>query len=239
MVSIFHTLISEPLYGGLVFLIGFLPSFDVGVVIIIFTILIKIVLLPLSIKASRSQLEMKSAEGDLAIIKERYKDKNEQGLKVMEYYKEKGMNPFTGIFVILIQIPILIGLYRVFIGLPTINVSLLYSFIPVPSSVDMMFLGIVDMSQKSLILAVLVGITTYFQTSIATSGQTPTADKNVQSDIAKAMSFQMKYFLPPFITIVIYNISSAVALYLFVNNLFSIAQELYIKRKYHKSIAVV
>ncbi|TSC70547.1 MAG: preprotein translocase subunit YidC [Parcubacteria group bacterium Gr01-1014_46] len=239
MTSIFHTIISEPLYSGLVFLINLLPFFDVGVVIIIFTIITKLVLLPLSIKASRSQLEMKSAEKDLALIKEKYKDKNEQGVKIMEYYKEKGMNPFTGIFIILIQIPILIGLYRVFIGLPEINTSLLYSFISIPPSVDMMFLGLINMAEKSLILALLVGITTYFQTSIATSGQTESQDKSKQSEMAKAMSFQMKYFLPPFITIIIYNISSAVALYLFVSNLFSIVQELYIKRKYHKSIAVV
>ncbi len=239
MTSIFHTLISEPLYSGLVFLINLLPFFDVGVVIIIFTIIVKIILLPLSIKASKSQLQMKSAEKDLNLIKERFPDKTEQNIKVMEYYKDKGVNPFTGIFIILIQIPILLGLYRVFIGLPTINTSLLYSFIPVPAHINMMFLGLINMSEKSLILAVLVGITTYFQTSIATSGQNAVADKSKQGDLAKAMSFQMKYFLPPFITIIIYNISSAVALYLFVSNIFSIVQELYIKKKYHKSIAVV
>lgn len=238
MVNIFHTLVSEPLYSGLVFLIEKLPFFDVGVVIIIFTIIIKLILLPLSIKASKSQLEMKSAEKDLAIIKERYPDKSEQGVKVMEYYKEKGMNPFTGIFVVLIQIPILIGLYRVFIGLPDINTDLLYSFVTVPESINMIFLGLVNMADKSLILAILVGITTYFQTSLATS-PSPTNDTSKQGDLAKAMSFQMKYFLPPFITIIIYNISSAVALYLFVSNLFSIAQEYYIREKYHKSIAVV
>lgn len=240
MVNIFHTIVSEPLYNGLIFLINLLPFFDVGVVIIIFTIITKIVLLPLSIKASKSQLEMKSAEKDLALIKDKYKDKTEQGVKIMEYYKEKGMNPFTGIFVVFIQIPILIGLYRVFIGLPKINTDLLYSFISVPDNVNMIFLGLVDISQKSLLLAVLVGITTYFQTSLATSTQNSSTDtKSTQNDIAKAMSFQMKYFLPPFITVVIYNISSAVALYLFVSNLFSIAQEYYIRNKYHKNIVVV
>lgn len=239
MTAIFHTLISKPLYSGLVFLLDTLPFFDVGVVIIIFTIIIKIILLPLSIKASKSQLEMKSAEGDLAVIKEKYKDKGEQNIKIMEYYKEKGMNPFVGIFIILIQIPILIGLYRVFLGLPEINPSLLYGFVGMPESINMMFLGIVNMADKSLILALLVGITTFFQTSIATSGKNNTEATNKQGDFAKAMSYQMKYFLPPLITIIIYNISSAVALYLFVSNVFSIVQELYIKKKYHKSIAVV
>lgn len=237
MTSIFHTLVSEPLYSGLVFLINSLPFFDVGVVIIIFTIITKIVLLPLSIKASKSQLEMKSAEKDLAVIKDKYTDKTEQSVKVMEYYKEKGINPFSGILILLIQLPILIGLYRVFLGLPTINPDLLYSFIPAPETINMMFLGFVDMSQKSLVLALLVGITTYIQTSIASSVQPQ--DSGKQNELAKAMAFQMKYFLPPFIAVIIYNISSAVALYLFVSNVFSIVQELYIKNKYHKSIVVV
>lgn len=239
MISIFHTLVSEPLYNGLIFLINKLPFFDVGVVIIIFTILIKIILLPLSIKASKSQLQMKSTEKDIALIKEKYKDKGEQGIKVMEYYKEKGINPFTAILVVFIQIPILIGLYRVFIGLPEINTNFLYSFTTIPETINMTFLGLVNMGEKSLILAVLVGITTYIQTSLATSGQKDEVKTGSQGDFAKAMSFQMKYFLPPFITVIIYNISSAVALYLFVSNLFSIAQEYYIKQKYHKSITVV
>ncbi len=238
MTSIFHTLVSEPLYSGLVFLINSLPFFDVGVVIIIFTIITKIVLLPLSIKASKSQLEMKNAEKDLAVIKQKYTDKSEQSLKVMEYYKEKGINPFSGILILLIQLPILIGLYRVFLGLPKINLDLLYSFVPAPETINMMFLGFVDMSQKSLVLALLVGVTTYIQTSIVSSGQT-TGGQDSQNEIAKAMAFQMKYFLPVFITVVIYNISSAVALYLFVSNVFSIAQELYIKNRYHKNIVVV
>jgi YidC/Oxa1 family membrane protein insertase len=239
MTSIFNTLISEPLYSGLVFLINTLPFFDVGVVIIIFTIITKIILLPLSIKASKSQLEMKGAEKDLAHIKEKYSDKSEQSIKMMEYYKEKGINPFSGILILIIQLPILIGLYRVFLGLPTINPDLLYSFIPAPATINMMFLGFADMSEKSLILALLVGITTYFQTTIASSGMNQTSDNSKQGELAKAMAFQMKYFLPVFITVVVYSFSSAVALYLFTSNLFSIAQELYIKRKYHKSIVVV
>lgn len=242
MGNLFNKIIEEPLYSGLVYLINLLPFFDVGVVIIIFTILVKIILLPLSIKASKSQLEMKSAEKDLNLIKEKYKDKGEQSLKMMEYYKEKGINPFSSIFIVLIQIPILLGLYRVFLGLPVIKTEWLYSFVPSPATVDMLFLGLIDISQKSLVLALLVGITTYFQTSLASSGLND--DKSGQNastggDFAKAMSFQMKYFLPPFITIIIYNISSAVALYIFVSNLFSIAQEIYIKKRYHKSIAVV
>ncbi len=239
MITIFNTLVSEPLYSTLIFLINKMPFFDVGVVIIIFTILTKIVLLPLSIKASKSQLEMKNAEKDINLIKEKYKDSPEQGLKIMDYYKEKGINPFIAIFIVFIQIPILIGLYRVFLNLPEIKTDWLYGFIEIPSSINMLFLGLIDISEKSIVLAVLVGVTTYLQTSLATSKSGEEKQTNKEGDFAKAMSFQMKYFLPPLIAVIIYNVSSAVALYLLVSNIFSIVQEYYIKQKYHKSIAVV
>jgi len=67
------------------------PFFDAGVIIIIFTIIIKIIILPLSIKASKAQIEMKSTEKDLQTIKENYKnDKAEQSKKIMEYYMNIG-----------------------------------------------------------------------------------------------------------------------------------------------------
>ena len=76
-----------------------------------------------------------------------------------------------------------------------INPDYLYSFIPIPETINMMFLGFVDMAEKSLVLALLVGITTYFQTSIASSGQNQVSDGSKQGELAKAMAFQMKYFL--------------------------------------------
>jgi YidC/Oxa1 family membrane protein insertase len=243
MTSIFHAVISEPLYNGLIFLMSLLPFFDAGVIIIIFTIIIKFILLPLSIKASRAQLQMKSTEKDLALIKERYKDnKEEQTKKTMEYYKEQGINPFASFFILLVQLPILIGLYRVFLksGLPEINSALLYSFISAPIAVNMMFLNLINISQKSLSLALIAGITTFIQMKLANpSSKDGDKSTGVQSDIAKAMSLQMKYFLPIFMAFIAYTISSAVALYLITSNIFAICQEYYIKKKYHKSVTIV
>ncbi len=241
MISIFHTVISEPLYNGMILLMDTLPFLDAGVIVIIFTIVVKIILLPLSIKASKAQLQMRGTEKDLQAIKEKYKDNKEQiGIKTMEYYKEKGINPFSGILILIIQIPILIGLYRVFLvsGLPEINTSMLYSFVGVPESVDMMFLGLINISKKSLILALLAGITTFYQVKIA-SGSNNKSDSPVQqSDMAKAMSTQMKYFLPVLMTFVGYTVSSAIAIYLVTSNVFAIVQEIYIKKRYHKAVFV-
>ncbi len=220
------------------------PYFDEGVIIIIFTIVIKFILLPLSIKATKSQIEMKSIEKDLNQIKEKYKDnKEEQSKKTIDFYKEKGINPFAGFLILILQLPILIGLYRVFLksGLPDINVSELYSFVHAPSAdtINMVFLNMINISDKSLLLAVISGITAYFQISLANSSQAPAGEGQTQNEIAKAMAMQMKYFFPLLIGFISYTISSAVAIYIITSNVFAIAQEYYIKKKYHKVTLVV
>jgi YidC/Oxa1 family membrane protein insertase len=241
MLSLFRTIISEPLYNGFIFLMGSLSFFDAGVIIVIFTIIVKLILLPLSIKASLAQIQMKSTEKDLALIKEKYKDnKEEQSRKTLDYYKEKGINPFASIFILLIQLPILIGLYHVFIksGLPSINETILYPFVSsfLPLDVNMFFLGLINIAEKSVILAIIAGVTTYFQIKLSSA---QTADSAPQSEIAKAMTMQMKYFFPILMTFIAYTISSAIALYLITSNVFAIAQEIYIKKKYHKAVTVV
>lgn len=242
MSYLFNLTISKPFYNGLILLMKILPFFDAGVIIVIFTIIVKLVMLPLSIKASKAQLEMKGIEKDLNAIKEKYKDnKEEQSKKTIEYYKEHGINPFASIFILIIQLPIIIGLYRVFLksGLPIINTTLLYSFVSAPASVNMIFLGLINISEKSIVLAVIAGITTYFQISLASKSQRDDSGQGTQNDIAKAMALNMKYFFPVLMTFIAYSISSAVALYLITSNVFAVGQEIYIKKKYHKSVTVV
>ena len=224
----------------MILLINIFPFFDAGVVVIIFTIIIKFILLPLSIKASKAQIEMKSIEKDLQLIKEKHKDsKEEQSRKTIEYYKEKGINPFVGLFILILQLPIIIGLYQVFLksGLPTINTALLYSFVSVPTQVNMVFLSVINIADKSVFLAILAGVTTYFQISIATGP--PSTGSGKQGDIAKAMQVQMKYFFPILVIFISYSISAALSLYWITSNVFAILQEIYIKKRYHKAVTVV
>ncbi len=242
---IWTTIITKPFYNAFIFLMHLLPFADAGVIIVIFTIIIKFILFPLSIKASRAQLQMKSIEKDLADIKEKYKDnKEEQSKQTIEYYREKGINPFASFFILLVQLPIIIGLYRVFLksGLPVIDTALLYSFVPAVASVNMMFFGLIDIAQKSLVLAILAGLTTYIQLDQASKTQAAAAPsqsgKSMQADIAQTMTKQMKYFFPIIVIFISYSISAAVALYWITSNVFAIVQEIYIKKKYHQAVFV-
>src|SRR5437588_585417 len=111
--TIYHLIISYPIYNGLILLIRLFPFFDVGIIVIIMTIIVKLILLPLAIKVSKSQIEMKTHEKALNAIKEKYgHDKEEHGRQTLEYYKKNKLNPFASVFIIFIQLPIIIGLYR-------------------------------------------------------------------------------------------------------------------------------
>ncbi len=234
MLALLKAVFYQPLYNGLIFLIAVLPGASAGLGVVLLTVCIKLLLFPLSQKAARFQLLMKEHEGEVNRIKERHKnDKQAQGKAIMEFYREKNINPFAGILPIFIQIPVVIALYYVFFqgGLPAVDLPLLYSFVPAPEAVDMHFLGI-DIAGKSLLLAILVGITQYFQGRLALPPPKPrSSTPSLGEDLAHGMHLQMKYMMPVFMAFVSFAVSGAVALYFLTSNVFTIGQELYLRRR--------
>jgi YidC/Oxa1 family membrane protein insertase len=241
MSSLFNTFFYEPLYNGLIFLMDLLPWFDAGVIVILFTILIKFLLFPLSKKASLTQMAMKEIEPDLEKIRTTHKDNREEvARKTMELYRQKKVNPFSTILVVLIQLPIIFALYFVFLrsGLPILNEGLLYSFIPHPESIDMNFLGLFDITQKSVVLAFLAGISSFIQMRIAAPAMpAPKKDGSkatFRDELARSMSIQMRYIFPIIVFFISFTISGVVALYWFTSNVFTIFQELALKKMREK-----
>lgn len=235
MSYLFNLFFYQPLYNGLVLLIDILPWVDIGVVVVLFTCVVKLVLFPLSKKSVLTQIKMKEIQPELDAIKEKYKDnKQEQALKVMALYKERKINPFSGILLIFIQIPIIFALYFVFLkgGLPNIKTDLLYSFVKVPSSVSALFLGFMDITQKSYAMAFLAALTQFFQVRFAMPKvkKTTPNQPSFKDDLAKSMSVQMKYILPVIIFFIARGLPAVVALYWTTSNLFTIGQELYLRR---------
>ncbi len=237
---IWHSFFFDPVYNGLVFFIDVVPGGDVGIAIILITVLVKVLLLPLSLKAARTQRLMRELEPKLKEIKEKFKDKREeQARAMMDLYKEAGLNPFASILLIFIQIPIIIALYlAVYRGggvpLPDINVDLLYAFIPSPETVNMMFVGLIDMAGKSLPLALLAGATQFVHAQLSFPKPEPKkegAEASFKDDFARSMQMQMRYVMPLIITVVAYTISAAIGLYFVVSNLVAIAQEVLVKKE--------
>ena len=238
--TLFNSGIYNPLYNGLVFLIDIVPMADVGMAVIILTILVKLLLFPLAQKVARTQVVMKKIQPQIDELKKKLKDdKPEQTRKTLELYKEHNINPFFGFLVILIQLPIILGLYWVFYkgGLPTIDTAILYSFIPEPDKVNMLFIGLVAMGGKSAVLAGLAGITQFINMQIVmpTAPKASSSDKpSIKEDMARSMHMQMKYVMPVIITVIAYTISAAVALYWVTSNVFAIGQELWVRKNIKK-----
>lgn len=237
MSSIFHTVLYQPLYNAFITLVAFLPWFDAGVLVIIFTALVKLVIFPLSKKAVSAQMELKAIEPELAAIREKYKDdKQEQAKRTMLVYQEKKINPFSSIVVVLIQLPIIFALYYVFLrsGLPALNEGLLYAATPRPGALNMNFLGIINITHKSVFLALLAGVTSFFQIrySVPAYKKDTTKTPTFTDDLAKSMNTQMRYVFPFIVVFISYSISGVVALYWATSNVFTLGQEMVIRKRY-------
>ncbi|MFH0846357.1 MAG: YidC/Oxa1 family membrane protein insertase [Patescibacteria group bacterium] len=242
--NIFNIFFFNPIYNGLILLIDNFSWVDMGIAVILITLVVKILMLPLTKKSIKLQLQTKKIEPQLKEIKEKYSDnKEEQARLIMDLYKENDLNPLAGIFIMFIQIPVIFALYFVVLkgGLPEVNTDILYSFINAPEHINILFLGLINMTEKSLILALLAGISQYIQISLILPKMKPTDpnNRNFKDDLAKSMSLQMKFVMPILITFISYHLPSAIALYWITSNIFTVLQEFFVKRKMEEKVVEI
>jgi len=235
MLAFLKTTIYTPLYNGLIFLVDTLPWVDAGVAVVLFTLIVKFVLFPLSKKAVITQLKVKKIDPEIKKIKEEYKeDKQEQARQLLDLYKKEGINPFSGIILIFIQIPIVFSLYFMFSnGFPVVDTNILYSFVPEPGNINPIFLGFIDISEKSYILALTAGISSFFQIrySLPKVEKKALEERTFKDDLAHSMNVQMRFGMPVIILFTAFFVGGAVALYWTTSNLFMLGQELYLRKK--------
>ncbi len=159
-------------------------------------------------------------------IKEQHKgNTTAQSEEVMKLYKERGVNPLAGCLPLLLQLPILLGVYRVFLNIfKPETLQLLYGFIPHPGVMNHITLGLLDISKSSPVLAVLAGVAQYFQARATTANQS-------QGGQAAALNKQMMYFLPIMIIVVSWNLPAGLAIYWIATSVWSVGEQLYLRRR--------
>jgi YidC/Oxa1 family membrane protein insertase len=114
----FNTFIVEPLFNALVIIYALIPGHNFGLAIIVFTVLVRLLMWPLVKKQLRHTVAMRRLQPDLKRIKkEADGDRQKEGLLVMQLYKDKGVSPFSSIGVIIVQLIVFIGLYRVILNI--------------------------------------------------------------------------------------------------------------------------
>lgn len=226
----FQTLITQPFYNLLVFVTNIFHG-HVAWAVIVLTILVKIILFPLAKKAYKAQIAQKKLAPELEKIRKEFPDKQVQAQKTMELYKQTGSNPFSGCLPILIQLPIIIGIYQVFFKGIEAQLPLLYSGMSAPMQVIYQFLGM-NLQVKSIILAVLAGLTQYIQIHLspAMKQSGPVDQSDNQAVMMASMNSSMKYTMPIVMVVIGMTLPGALALYFVVTNIVTIIQE-YIMRK--------
>lgn len=213
----------EPLLWGLIFLSSNLPGQDLGFAIILLTLIVKIILFPLTHKTLKTQSVMKKLEPDIKKIQSDHKNnKEEQAKKLMELYRSHGVSPFSGFFGLFIQLPILIALYHIFWkGL---------SIIPV--GVNTVFLGFITLTEASVGMAALASLSQFWQAKLAIPPSSIEAGARTgQPDMSRMMQKQMMYVFPVIIFMIAYKLPAAVSLYWTAMNIFAILHEAYVRYK--------
>ncbi len=231
MGDIFHTYLSQPLFNLLVYLYNVIPGSDIGFAIIVLTILIKAVLWPFMHQSLKSQKAMQVIQPKIEELKKKHADNKEALAKdLMELYQEEKVNPLSSCLPLLIQLPVLIALYRVLLtGFDPETLNQLYSFVANPGSINSLFLGFIDLSKSNIYLALVAGFFQFLQTRMLISRKPPkqvqgkkgAADENMMATMNKSMM----YFMPIITVVIGATLPGGLTLYWVAVNIVSIIQQ--------------
>lgn len=225
--QIYSVIIYNPILNLLVGLYNIIPGHDLGVVIILVTIVIRLLLAPFMHKSLKGQRAMSALQPKIAELKEKHKnDQQVQAKAMMDLYKEHNVSPFSSCLPLLIQLPILIALYQVFRKAIGGDLSGLYPFVHNPGFLNSKLFGLVDLGHPNFIFAILAGAAQFAQSWMISKWQTPGA----QDATAKALNIQMMYMLPIISVVIAWRLPAALPLYWIITTLFAIAQQAYINR---------
>ncbi|MFW5884794.1 MAG: YidC/Oxa1 family membrane protein insertase [Patescibacteria group bacterium] len=242
----FTVTIFQPLFNLLIEIYNIIP--DLGISIVIITVLIRIALLPVSKKSIESQKKMQELQPEIKKIQEKYKNnKQKQGEEVMKFYKEKKVNPAAGCLPLIIQLVILIALYRVFLAVMDFNGSseLLYSFVENPGHLkEMAFWGLINITERSIPLAIVASGFQFWQSKMMMKKQQKDKNQKPQNkksgkepDFGEIMQQQMLYMGPILTLIIGISFPAGLPLYWLITTIFMIGQQYYIMKKDEKQSA--
>lgn len=207
--------------------------------IIVLTLLVRLIFMPLSVKALRSQKLMARLQPKIKELQMKHKDdKAAQAQAVMALYKENKVNPASGCLPLIVQLPVLFALYKAFAnGFKPESLGLLYGFISNPDAINSISFGFFDLSKNSPILAVISGAFQFLHSKLSFAKQE--SDKNLDAGSSLKSSFdmgamnkQMLYFFPIMIIIIGWKLPAGLVLYWAVTTLFSTFEQLYINKKF-------
>ncbi len=226
MGNFFNIILYQPLFNLLVFL--YVTFQDLGIATILMTIIIRTVLYPLFYKSFKNQTLMQKLQPEVQKIQHDHKENREkQAQALMDLYRRHKVSPFSGFLLILVQLPILIVLYNLFLkGLTPETFTNLYPFMTAPQQIHSTFLGLIDLKNPSILIVVLAVVLQYIQSRLSL----PKTDKMADSPAAR-ISRSMTIVGPILTLLILIRLPAAIGLYWLVSSGFSIGQQLLINKK--------
>jgi len=248
MGNLFNVVLFEPFLNAIVFIYKYIG--DLGVAIIILTVIIRLILYLPSRSSIRSQKALQDIQPKIKELQKKFKDnKEELGRQLMKFYKENKINPLSSCLPLLIQLPILIGLYRAFMAVSQVDpqTSILVSDqiahlygplrdIYTTTPIHTTFLGLFSLSTNhNIILAVLAAGFQFWQSKMMMSRKPVVKTEGSKDEsITATMNKQMTYFFPLITGWFAYSFPAGLALYWVLTTVLTILQQYYIFKKSNK-----
>lgn len=226
MGAFFHLILTQPLFNLLVVLYKHVAFSDLGLAIILLTVIVRVILYPIFYRGLKSQMVMQKIQPEISRVQAENKgNKEKQAVALMKVYKDNKVNPFSSMIYVFAQLPILIAVYRIFFhGLSAESFTDLYSFIGAPSIINHQFLGLIDISQPSMIIVALAVVCQYWQAKSSMA-------KNASKGPVSGMSKYMVYMGPALTLLILPKLSAAIGLYWITTSLFSVFQQRLINKQ--------
>ncbi len=238
MIEFFNQILTHPILNLLIWLYDVIPGHDIGIAIILLTVIVKVILYPLAKKQIKQQRALQEIQPKIEEIRKRLKDDKEaQARELMALYSAEKVNPAASCLPLLIQLPIFIALFHVLRSvLGEVDMDgMLYPFVPHPGHIDPTFLGFVDLKNPNYVIAIIAGAVQYVQArQIMARGATKQPPKEVDGkegakdeSMAAMMNKQMVYMMPVITIVIGFSLPGALILYWLTMSVLTVAQQWY------------
>lgn len=227
MNTLFTEIFIRPIFNLLIAIYNALPTGDLGIAVILVVIVMRIFLWPLYKKAAQSQIMFAKIQPEIERIQKKFKnDKTEQTKQLLEVYRLHHFNPFSGMLVLFIQVPIILAIYRVFLkGITNNFAPLLYPWVANPGPLNVRFFNVVDLTKPFWPLVVLAALAQFWQAKTL-----PQPKHEDPHSFQAAFSKQMIY-LGPILTVAIFaSFPSVIPLYWALTSVLTVGQQYLLER---------
>lgn len=249
MGDLYQLILYQPIFNGLMAIHKFVPGHDLGVAIILLTLLMKLILFYPSLSSLKSQRALQDLQPKITKLREKYKDdRQKQGQELMKLYRENKVSPLSSCLPMILQLVLLIPLYQAFInGLKTDpethllvadQLNNLYGSlrsIYETAPINLVSFGFLNLGAKGgIVLGLIAGGLQFWQTWMLSRKKGPKGPAAKDENVAASVNRQMLYLFPLLTIYLVSSFPAGIGVYWIVSTLFQLLQQWYFLKRHLK-----